>query len=119
MRTIKSAIFVAAFAFAAAPAFAADPMAAYFGNTAVVTDATGAVVKYQFDAGGKYTLVAPDGAKLTGTYTVADGKICLKPADPKTAGGCAPQTDGKKVGDTWDITNDQGQKLTVKLVAGR
>jgi hypothetical protein len=120
MRTIMYAITAAAFAIAAvSPAFAADQMAAYYGNTAVVTDPAGAVVKYQFDAGGKYTVIAPDGAKLTGTYTVAAGKICLKPDAANTPGGCAPQTDGKKVGDAWDITNDQGQKLTVKLVAGR
>lgn len=117
MRTI---LLAAAFALsAAAPAFAADAMAPFYGNTAVVTDTTGAAVKYHFDAGGKYALVAPDGAKLTGTYTVAGGKICLKPDVANAPSGCAPQVDGKKVGDAWEITNDQGQKLNVKLVGGR
>lgn len=117
MRTILLAAAVAMTA--AAPAFAADAMAAYYGNTAVVTDTTGAVVKYQFDAGGKYAAITPTGAKVTGAYTVGDGKICLKPDVANAPAGCAPQVDGKKVGDAWEITNDQGQKLSVKLVAGR
>ena len=117
MRTmLLAAVFAVA---AASPAFAADPMAPYYGNTTMVTDATGAVVKYQFDAGGAYVAIAPDGVKLTGAYTVANGKICLKPDAANAPAGCAPQVDGKKAGDTWEITNDQGQKLSVKLVAGR
>ncbi len=117
MRTI---LLAAAFAVAAAaPAFAADSMAPYYGNTAVVTDGAGAVVKYQFNAGGTYAAIAPDGARATGKYTVANGKICLTPDTAGAPSGCAPQVDGKKVGDSWEITNDQGQKLTVKIVAGR
>ncbi|MBU6372688.1 MAG: hypothetical protein KJS97_08165 [Alphaproteobacteria bacterium] len=117
---MRKLLLAAAFALtAAAPAFAADDMAAFYGNTAVVTDSAGAVVKYQFDAGGKYAIITPNGAKITGSYTIGDGKVCLKPDDPKAQGGCAPQALGKKVGDVWDVTNDQGQKLNVKLVAGR
>jgi len=116
---MRALLFSAAALAFAAPAFAADPMAPYYGNTTVVKDPAGAVVKYQFDAGGKYALITPDGAKITGTYTVAGGKICLKSDAPNGPGGCAPQIDGKKVGDTWEITNDQGQKLSVTLAAGR
>jgi len=117
MRTLLLAAIAASAL--AAPAFAADAMATFYANTAVVKDSAGVVLKYQFDANGKYTIVTPDGAKATGSYTTANGKICLKADDPKVAPGCAPLVEGKKVGDTWDITNDQGQKLSVTLAAGR
>jgi hypothetical protein len=112
-KILLTAIAAACFA---APAFA-DAMAPFYGNTAEVKQADGAVLKYQFNADGSFTLLAPDGAKVTGTYKVADGKICLTPAGGQP--GCAPSVDGKKVGDTWEITNDQGQKLSVTLKAGR
>jgi hypothetical protein len=108
-------VAIAAIAFAA-PAFA-DVMAAYYGNTAEVKQADGAVLRYHFNADGSFALIAPDGAKVSGTYKVANGKICLTPAGGQP--GCAPMVDGKKVGDTWDLTNDQGQKLSVTLKAGR
>lgn len=106
---------VAALAFAT-PAMA-DAMAPFYGNTAEVKQADGAVVKYHFDAGGAFTVVAPDGAKVTGAYTVAAGKVCLTPAGGQQT--CAPLVEGRKVGDTWELTNDQGQKVTVTLKAGR
>jgi hypothetical protein len=114
---MKKSLFaaVAALCFAA-PAFG-DAMTPFYGNTAEVKQPDGVVLKYQFNADGSFALLAPDGTKVTGTYKVADGKICVTPTQGQA--GCAPSVEGKKIGDTWDVTNDQGQKLTVTLKAGR
>jgi hypothetical protein len=101
----------------AAPALATPLMANAAGNTYVVTTADGAVVRYHFNDDGSFDYVTPDNHTVHGTYTVANGQICL------TAEAGQPQCTGyagdKNVGDTWTQKASDGTDISVALVAGR
>lgn len=96
----------------------ADTIQNGYGNTFVVTRADGAQVRYQFNQDGTFTGVAPGGSTMAGTYTAADGQLCLNPPN-----GGAPQCTAiaadKNVGDTWTQTGVDGSEITVTLEAGR
>lgn len=100
----------------AAPALA-DTMTNAIGNTVTTTGPDGATVKWHFEDGGKFSMTAPDGSVASGTWEQKDGKICVTPAGGQTQ--CAGAVEGKKVGDSWTTTNDQGQTVTVALIAGK
>lgn len=114
--------FVLGLAAAAALSSAAfaDPMANRYGNTVVITDAKGGVLKLMYDQGGAMSVVLPDGTKSTGKWAVKDGKLCVTADAGPTAGKeqCNPLAD-HKVGDTWEVPMADGTKATAKLVAGR
>ena len=101
-------------------AFASDPMANRYGNTVVITDAKGGVLKLMYDQGGAMSVVLPDGTKGTGKWAVKDGKLCVTADSGPTAGKeqCNPLTD-HKVGDEWEVPMADGTKAKAKLVAGR
>jgi len=115
--------FAAALAFAAAlsaGAAFAGPMDNTFGNTVVVTYASGAQARYHFNADGTFTGVAPGGSTIRGNWTAADGQLCLH---PPTGGAhaptCTPLADeAKNVGDTWTQTGSDGSQISVTLEAG-
>jgi hypothetical protein len=96
----------------------ADTIQNGYGNTFVVTRADGAQVRYQFNEDGTFTGLAPGGSTMAGTYTAADGQLCLIPPS-----GAAPQCTAiaadKNVGDTWTQTGTDGTEISVTLEAGR
>ena len=112
-----AAVALTGAALAAAPA---DPMASRYENTVTLTDAKGAVTKVHYNKDGTMTVTQPDGTKVTGKWTLKDGKLCVTLDAGPTAGkeGCNPFAD-HKVGDTWDVTLADGSKTKAALVAGR
>jgi hypothetical protein len=114
---LVAAVALTGAALAAAPA---DPMASRYENTVTLTDAKGAVTKVHYNKDGTMTVTQPDGAKVTGKWTLKDGKLCVTLDAGPTAGkeGCNPFAD-HKVGDTWDVTLADGTKSKAALVAGR
>jgi hypothetical protein len=102
---------------------AADAMADTYGNTVVATDASGAAVKYFFNADKTWTATLPDKSTAKGTWTSDDKQICVIVAEPAAManGGkpnCSP-LEAHKVGDSWSSTNSAGQTAKITIVAGR
>jgi len=111
-----------AFVFFAAPAFAADPMAAFYGNTLVVTSPRG-VHKIAYGADHTYTSTDSDGKSSNGTWEIKGDQLCTTRVQPAPDGDragphCRPAPTDKKVGDSWDATGRSGEKMSFKLVAG-
>ncbi len=113
--------FAAALVFVAAlggsVAFA-DTIQNGYGNTFVVTNASGQEARYQFNEDGTFTGTAPGGSAMAGTYAVTDGQLCLNPPNGG-APTCTAVAADKNVGDTWTQTGTDGSQITVTLVAGR
>ncbi|MBL8546971.1 MAG: hypothetical protein JNL81_10940 [Hyphomonadaceae bacterium] len=116
MKTFIAAIAVGAAMFAA-PAFA-DTMQNTYGNTIVVTYASGAVAHYHFNADGTFSGVAPGGSHMAGRYTAEGDQLCLIPPSGQAPQCTQIQTD-KNIGDTWTQLGADGSQITVELRAGR
>ena len=105
------------------PAYAADPMAGYYGNTLVVTTPKGER-KVSYKADHTYASVDGEGKTSTGTWEVKGSDLCMTrlqpPPDKDRAGAhCRPLAADKKAGDSWENTNDEGRKMSFKLIAGQ
>jgi len=111
-------------------ALAADAMANTYGNTVTAKSVkTGMTSKFYFNQDGTYSVDAPGadgkvvGAKGTWS-TKDDGKtLCLSPTAAADGGSppppvCSP-VDMHGVGDTWSLTNSQGENYEVSIIAGR
>lgn len=115
-----------AFVLAASAAFADDPMANTYANTVTTKSAkTGASGTLLFNADGSYSAstTGPDGKPLAyqGKWMLKDGgaTICLSPTLPNPPPpSCSPLTT-HAVGESWNVTNDQGESFAVSLTAGR
>jgi hypothetical protein len=127
---IRTIALAGAFLLAAGSvALADDPMANTYGNTVVTKSAkTGATGMLYFDQDMTYTAKATgaNGQPVSygGTWSLKDGgnTICLTPKLPPNTPGSAPScTPLQKhaVGDSWSVTNDQGETFDVSLTAGR
>ena len=126
---ISTMALASVLALAATAAYADDPMANTYANTITSKDAKGVSASLLFDQDGSYTIkgASADGKPMTiqgNKWALKDdGKtICLTPAAPPSgpapATTCSPlQTHA--VGDSWNVTNDQGQTFNVSLTAGR
>lgn len=93
----------------------ADTIQNGYGNTFVVTNAAGQIVRYHFNEDGTFGGVAPGGSTMAGTYTATDGQLCLIPPSG-AAPMCTAIAADKNVGDTW---TQLGTEITVTLEAGR
>jgi hypothetical protein len=113
---LKAAILFAA-ALAWAGAANAEPLAEAFGNTISLVNSGGQEVRYHFNADHTYVLIGPDGASVTGAWTLSDGQLCVTPQGGAPA--CGPYTEGRQVGDTWRQAGPDGSEVTVTLAAGR
>src|SRR5262249_39256038 len=113
----KFAVALALGMMAAGAAFAQPMMQNAFGNTIVVTEPSGAVVRYHFNADNTFDLVAPNGQTVAGTYRVDGGQICLTPSGGQEA--CTEYVGDKNVGDTWQQRATDGNTITITLQAGR
>jgi hypothetical protein len=129
-RTIALAGAMALFAGAA---FADDPMANTYANTVMtVNKATGAKGTLLFNQDGTYTGKTTDakGAPVSypGHWTLKDSgaTICLTidappnaPANPQMPKPSCSPLQKHAVGDSWTVTNDQGETYDISLAAGR
>lgn len=116
-------------ALVATAAYADDPMANTYANTVTTkSQKTGATGTLLFNQDGSYSANATgaDGKPVsyTGQWTLKDGgaTICLAPKLPPNTPGSAPSCSPLQkhnVGDTWTVTNDQGETFDVSLTAGR
>ncbi|MGN6517633.1 MAG: hypothetical protein ACTHLR_17540 [Rhizomicrobium sp.] len=128
MRLSIAALAVAG-ALIATAAYADDPMANTYANTiSTKSQKTGATATLLFNQDGTYTASATgaDGKPVTynGQWTLKDGgaTICLAPQLPPNTPGSAPSCSPLQkhaVGDSWSVTNDQGETFAVTLTAGR
>jgi hypothetical protein len=116
MKKLAAALAVSLVALAASPVFA-DTMENAYGNTIVITYQSGASARYHFNADQTFTLIAPDGAQVRGSYEIAGDQICLTPAGGERA--CTQYVAGKSVGDSWTQVATDGSQITVTLQAGR
>jgi hypothetical protein len=127
MRIFLTALAYAATLFATA-ASADDMLINAYGNTVVTkSEKTGATSKLMFNADGTYTIAAMDAkgqpVSFGGAWTAkGDGTLCLTPQLPAGSPGagttCSPLSK-HAVGDSWTVTNDQGETFDVSIVAGR
>jgi hypothetical protein len=114
------------FALASGAALADDPMANTYTNTVTTKSAkTGIGGTLLFNADGSYTAntVGADGKPLTyqGKWMLKDSgaTICLSPTIPNPPPmSCSPLTK-HAVGESWNVTNDQGETFAVSITAGR
>lgn len=114
-KTIAALIFISVIS---APALAfADTIQNGYGNTFVVSNAQGQSLRYYFNQDGTFSVTTPDNQSQSGTYTVADGQLCLTPSGGQQ--GCVPLMADKNVGDTWEQTGTDGSTISVTLQAGR
>jgi hypothetical protein len=124
MKRILAGIAFAAVSFAAAHA-ADDPMATRYGNTLVIKGPDGKeIIRLYYDQGGGLSTKMPDGKTTKGTWKMDGDKICVTQTDPPPppempSPQCTPFTGAHKVGDTWEVTRQDGVKLTATLQQGR
>lgn len=125
MAGLAAALVVAGTALAAA----ADPMAGAYGNTVVVTGASGEKTKLWIAKDGTYTGETPSGEKFTGRWLLKanDTKFCWKddmPADapkgtlPKKEWCAELQPRQRKAGDKWRQKDWKNDDITVEVVPG-
>ena len=123
---ISTLALAGAFALATSAAFADDPMANTYANTVTTkSQKTGATGTLLFNADGSYSAatVGPDGKPFSyqGKWMLKDGgaTICLSPMLPNPPPtSCSPLMK-HAVGESWSVTNDQGETFDVSLTAGR
>lgn len=113
---VKAAVAAAVLAFAS-PALA-DPMAAAYGNTVVITYGDGTVVKLYIDEGGSYSGESPAG-QTSGTWEISGGQTCFTQTAPEAGPPSCSATVEKNVGDSWQGTGQGGAPVTVTIQAGR
>jgi hypothetical protein len=116
MRKIAALVALGALLCAGA-AFAQSTMQNTFGNTIVVTYASGAEARYFFNEDGTFTGVAPGGSQMAGRWRADGDQLCLIPPSGEEA--CTAAAGDKNVGDTWQQTASDGSQITVTLQAGR
>jgi len=121
---------IGVFALIGGVAWAEDPMMNTYDNTVTTKNvATGVTGTLLFNKDMTYTAKGADKdgkpVAYQGTWAIKDdGKtICLTPTlppdvkdGPKPA--CSPFEE-HKVGDSWQVTNDQNETYQVSIVAGR
>lgn len=125
-RTSTFSLVVAALALTSVVASGAvvDPMAAFYGNVAIVKDqGTGYSGTLQLNSDHTYLANVTDGGRqviAAGVWQLgADGRtVCLTSTAPIHANpvtvGCSSYG-GHTVGDHWSVTNDRNQQLDIRL----
>jgi hypothetical protein len=112
-------------ALSTAAAFAGDQFAGMYGNTVIVKDGDG-TSRVFINPDKTWEQRSADGKVARGTYSWRDEThFCIVVVEPKGKPGEPPQTEchemsgDHKVGDTWVMTSDDGDKTTLSIVAGR
>jgi len=123
---ISTLALAGAFTLATTASFADDPMSNTYANTVTTkSQKTGAAGMLLFNADGSYSASGPgpDGKTMSyqGKWMLKDGgaTICLSPTLPNPPPtSCSPLMK-HAVGESWSVTNDQGETFDVSLTAGR
>jgi len=113
-------VLVASVALAGA-AYAAGPSESLFGNTVVITSATG-VTKAMINADNTYSSMTSDGSTVKGTWAVVGDNTCYTQTEPAPAADAKPfctPSNARAVGDKWSTKGPDGSETTFELVAGR
>lgn len=118
MLKFAAALAISAVAVTGAALAQTDTMQTAYGNTVVVTESGGLVLRYHFNADHTFDVVTPDGQTVPGTYAINGGQICLT-YQGRDAAECTEHVTGKNVGDTWTQRGADGNQITVSLQAGR
>jgi hypothetical protein len=123
---ISMAALTGAFVLTASAALADDPMANTYANTVMTKSTkTGQAGTLLFNADGSYSAktTGADGKTLQyqGKWALKDGgqTICLSPTLPNPPPASCSPLSTHAVGDSWSVTNDQGETFDVSLMAGR
>ena len=115
-------ILLTAFAFAwlSGTAYAGDAASVLVGNTLTVTSPAG-TTKLWYKADNTYTGTMPNGATMSGSWSVEGGQLCTMQKSPAPPAGmeknCGAFGD-HKVGDSWESKGPGGEKLSLALTAG-
>ncbi len=95
----------------------ADTITNGYGNTFVVSNAEGTVVRYHFNEDGTFSATLPDGNTMGGAYAVEGDQLCMTPEGGER--GCTAYVGDKSVGDTWTQSATDGGEISITLEAGR
>ena len=97
-----------------------SPVQSAFGNTIVSTYPDGRTGLLWLNANGTYTAKGRRRTPSSGTWTVRGRKVCLKQNEPGAApfAFCTAFRPGG-VGTSWIAKAVTGEKISIKLVAGR
>ena len=112
-------VLVASLAFAGV-AFAAGPNENLFGNTVVITSATG-VTKAMVNADNTYETHLADGSVVKGTWAADGANTCYTQTEPAPAAEMKPfctPNEARAVGDKWSAKGPDGSDVSFELVAG-
>ncbi len=112
-------VLVASVAFAGV-AFAAGSNDNLFGNTVVITSASG-VTKAMVNADNTYATALADGSTVKGTWAAVGDTTCYTQTDPAPAADAKPfctSNETRAVGDTWESKGPDGSVVKFELVAG-
>lgn len=118
MRLLFSAVVVASVAFTGV-AFA-DSNASLYGNTVVITAASG-VTKARVNENNTYETTMPDGKTVKGTWAAAGDQTCYTQTEPAPAADAKPfctKNEARNVGDTWESKGPDGSVVKFELQAG-
>ncbi len=123
---IPTLALAGALALSATAAWAADPMANTYANTVTTkSQKTGAAGTLLFNADGSYSAstTGPDGKPVAyqGKWSLKenDATICLSPTLPNPPPTSCSPIATHAVGESWTVTNDQGETFDVSITAGR
>ena len=108
-------------------AHVADPMAAIYNNTVVVTNGQGRTEKLWLSANHTFQWEGPKGQHGKGRWqlTANNTRICLSPirtpetANESPATRCAEFIGGHRAGDRWTQHNDANEQIAVEVRKGR
>ena len=96
-------------------AHADELMESTFGNTVAVADADGAIlVSYHFAANNTFHLVNADGTDATGSWILDGNNLCLTQGEETNC----TEIEDRQVGDSWEVTDDDGNTMTISIVEG-
>lgn len=105
----------------AAPAVAEPlPIEPLFGNTLEMTYPDGGRAKLWVDPDGGYRGVSKYGQRSSGHWTIRGGKLCMRQSRPIPVPFpyCTPIVE-RSIGAAWPGRAVTGEKIWIRLVAGR
>ena len=98
----------------------ADPLAAAYGNTLLVSYEDGLEVSIFVEQDNTYSGKLADGTEIGGTWAAEGEEVCFTRTTPEAAdAACNTFAENLAVGDTWDGTGLDEQSATFSVVEGR
>ncbi len=98
----------------------ADPLAAAYGNTLLVSYEDGLEVSIFVEQDNTYTGKLADGTEIGGTWAAEGEEVCFTRTAPDAADtACNEFAENLAVGDSWEGTGLNDQAATFSVVEGR